>query len=360
MFEKQEIKDGMSIEEVEDILELLGAHSYRESDEKLIIETICHNHPGEGSHKLYYYTNTKLFNCYTNCGSFDIFELVAKVREHYGEDLTLDDAISWVVDRRGFMFFEGELTKKEEVDEAPKEYVKPTLSVYDRQMFDKLKPVLVRDWLEEGISKETHEFYEIKYNPIDGAVMFPHYDERGGLVGIRQRNLAEDIIARFGKYRPATIRGTLYTSPLSFYLFGVYKNKWAIKRTKRVIVFEGEKSVMKMDDLGGRYHNNTVASFGINFSMHHFKILEALGVEEIVFAFDRQYKEPNAEDKEYVSLAKRLERIHGKYASETMTLSFMMDTEDKLDYKDAPVDKGLETFEYLFENRFTLEVKNEV
>lgn len=117
---------------------------------------------------------------------------------------------------------------------------------------------------------------------------------------------------------------------------------------------------MKLDDLAGRYHNNSVAAFGINFSMHHFKILEALGVEEIIFAFDRQYKEPNGEDKEYVSLAKRLERIHSKYATKDMTISFMMDTENVLDYKDSPVDKGLEIFESLFENRFTLEVQNEV
>ena len=48
--------------------------------------TICHNHLGEGSRKLYYYDNTKLFQCYTDCaGSFDIYELICKVKTISGE-----------------------------------------------------------------------------------------------------------------------------------------------------------------------------------------------------------------------------------------------------------------------------------
>lgn len=45
----------------------------------IIARTICH---GGDSHKLYYYENTKLFKCYSDsCGTFDIFELVQKVKD---------------------------------------------------------------------------------------------------------------------------------------------------------------------------------------------------------------------------------------------------------------------------------------
>lgn len=354
IFDKKEIKEAMSIEDVEGVLELLGAFHYRENDEKLIIETVCHNNLGEGSNKLYYYTNTKLFNCYSNCGAFDIFELVQK----YFDEYTLDDAVNWVTERNGFNFTNGGFEKKsqEEIEELP--YQKRWANEYSRDILDNhLKPAFVKDWVEEGISKETQLSFEVKYNPRDGAVVFPHYDEIGRLVGIRQRNLAQDMIDRYGKYRPANIRNVLFSSPLSFYLFGVNRNKFAIKRTKRAIVFEGEKSVMLMEQYVGKPNNNTVASFGTSFSIHHLKILEEMGVNEIVFAYDRQYRVADGTDSEYKMLAEKLQRFHKRFASKEMTISFMMDTENLLDYKDSPIDKGLDIFNKLFENRFTLELE---
>ena len=49
------------------------------TDFGIVAQTICHNPPGEGSRKLYYYRNTDLFQCYSNCGTFDVFELLQKV-----------------------------------------------------------------------------------------------------------------------------------------------------------------------------------------------------------------------------------------------------------------------------------------
>lgn len=355
MFDKREIKEQTGIEEIEEILEALGAHFYRENDEKLIIETICHNPIGAGSHKLYYYENTKLFNCYSNCGSFDVFELVIKSRNQEGKEMDLDEAVRWVAERKGFFFFgESSSTKEKTIEEPPEEYSRPVLNGYERTMFDRLKPVLVKDWLEENIDKESHQKFEIKYNPIDGAVLFPHYDELGSLVGIRQRNLVDDMVKQFGKYRPATLRGITYTSPLSFYLYGAYQNKHNIKRTKRAIVFEGEKSVMKMESFFGSYYNNSVACFGINFSRHHFEILKELGAKEIVFAFDRQYLKSDMEDSEYLSLTKKLQKTYERFSNQGITISFMMDFDNLLDYKDSPIDKGPVVFNRLFENRFTL------
>ncbi len=357
IFDKQEIKDSMTIEDVEEILELLGIRHHREHDEKLIIETACHNNLGEGTQKLYYYTNTKLFNCYTNCGAFDIFEFVLK----YFKEMTLNDAVNWVAERRGFNFTNGGFEKKSQEELEKVEYQKRYANEYSRDILDNhLKPAYVKDWVTEGISPETQLAYEVRYNPRDGAVVFPHYDEQGRLVGIRQRNLAEDMIKRFGKYRPANIRNVLFSSPLSFYLFGVNRNKFALSRTKKAIIFEGEKSVMLYEQYAGKANNNSVASFGTSFSIHHLKILEELGVEEIIFAYDRQYHEANKEDAEYVALVNKLTRLHNRFSSETMTVSFMMDFGNSLDYKDSPIDKGLVVFNELFQNRFTLEKEEEV
>lgn len=114
---------------------------------------------------------------------------------------------------------------------------------------------------------------------------------------------------------------------------------------------------MLMEQLLGRYYNNSVASFGTSFSIHQFKILESLGVQEIIFAYDRQYKKADGSDSEYKRLAQKLSRIHKRFASEKVTISFMMDNENLLDYKDSPIDKGLDVFKKLFEQRFTLELE---
>ena len=36
----------------------------------ILSATICHNPPGEGSRKLYYYENTGLFKCFTGCNEY--------------------------------------------------------------------------------------------------------------------------------------------------------------------------------------------------------------------------------------------------------------------------------------------------
>ena len=75
-----QIKNSLTIEQIFHFLETQEAEPCIK-DNIIISKTICHNHKGEGSHKLYYYDNTKLFKCYTDCDdTFDIFELVIKIK----------------------------------------------------------------------------------------------------------------------------------------------------------------------------------------------------------------------------------------------------------------------------------------
>lgn len=60
-FDKDKIKNSLTLEQVAEVLEALGALSFRVTQDSIISETICHNLPGEGSQKLFYYDNTKLF-----------------------------------------------------------------------------------------------------------------------------------------------------------------------------------------------------------------------------------------------------------------------------------------------------------
>ena len=78
-YDKLEIRNSLTIENVFELLQEWGGDP-EYTDFGIVSATICHNSPGEGSRKLYYYENTGLFKCYTGCDStFDIFELLIKI-----------------------------------------------------------------------------------------------------------------------------------------------------------------------------------------------------------------------------------------------------------------------------------------
>ena len=80
-YNKDSIKENLTIEEIYDIVYELGGDPIF-TPFGLISSTICHNRPGEGSKKLYYYENTRLFKCFTGCSeTFDIFELIIKAKK---------------------------------------------------------------------------------------------------------------------------------------------------------------------------------------------------------------------------------------------------------------------------------------
>ncbi|MGN0992838.1 MAG: hypothetical protein ACI4PE_02845 [Bacilli bacterium] len=90
----EEIKNNLTLDQIESLLFDLGAEPYRQGN-IIISKTICHC--GE-SHKLFYYDNTKLFRCYTECSDiFDIFELIIKVQKILGNDFTLFKALKFII-----------------------------------------------------------------------------------------------------------------------------------------------------------------------------------------------------------------------------------------------------------------------
>ena len=85
IYDKKEIRDALTIDDIYNLLlDWGGDPEYAPFG--ILCSTICHNSPGEGSKKLYYYDNTGLFRCYTGCDSFfDIFESIWK-RESSSKD----------------------------------------------------------------------------------------------------------------------------------------------------------------------------------------------------------------------------------------------------------------------------------
>ena len=104
VFDKTEIKNALSTDDIYNFLQEWGGDPiYTEFG--LLSATICHNKPGEGSKKLYFYENSKLFHCYTGCEnpSFDIFELTIKIFDiQHGRKMDLNDAVRFIAAKHGY------------------------------------------------------------------------------------------------------------------------------------------------------------------------------------------------------------------------------------------------------------------
>ena len=359
-YDIDEIKTKLSIVQVKDLCAELGGEPQMQ-DDYLICKTICH---GGQSHKLYYYDNTKLFRCYTDCGdTFDIFELVRKVKAR-DEEYPLPKAIHYVAQYFGFApkerEFEEELINAEiwtpfnnydRIVDIKPETQEVVLKEYDSSILSRLPHPKINPWLREGISQEVLDYHNIAFDPKLWGVVIPHYDINNRLVGIRERAMIKENADKYGKYRPALIGGIQYNHPLGYCLYNLNFSKENIKKARRAVVFEGEKSPFLYATYFGKENDISVATCGSSFVQYQFWLLVQLEVEEIIIAYDKQFKEKG--DKEFDKLIKNFTNIAKKYGNR-IKISFMFDKGNLLGYKDSPIDKGRDIFIELYRNRVNL------
>ena len=211
---------------------------------------ICHNPPGEGSKKLYYYSNSNLFHCFTGCEepSFDVFQLIIKIYDiQYNTVLSLAEAIRWIANRfQLFTFiefnnFEYQLNdwklfdnykQIQEINSFSKEIL---LKDYDDNILKNfLYDVDIEPWRVEGITKDVMLQSNIGFYPSQYTITIPHYDKFNRFIGLRGRVLAAEEAEKYGKYHPLKIDKVLYSHPLGLNLYNLNNTKveLLIKLTK--------------------------------------------------------------------------------------------------------------------------------
>ena len=90
----KELRDRLEPSDIKKILQGYDIEPHYENKNCIVYETCCHNPIGEGSHKLYYYTNTHMFKCYTRCDCmFDIFDLIIRIEQFQGRKIGKAEAI---------------------------------------------------------------------------------------------------------------------------------------------------------------------------------------------------------------------------------------------------------------------------
>ena len=369
-FDKKVVKDLVTTDQIFELLEDYGGEPEYGFDGNIISRTICHNHPNDdASRKLYYYTNSRLFHCYTGCAepSFDIFQLMIKIADiQFHQEWDLDQAVRFVVYRLGidvpvddeeesplvlkqdFDYFE-KLSRVKELD--IKDY-SAKLNSYDNKILDRLNyTAKLTPWLKEGMTQEVLDYNRIGFYPGGDVITIPHYDINGEFVGLRGRSLVRDEAEKYGKYRPVRIGKQLYNHPLGFNLYGLDKNKNRIKTMEKAIVFEGEKSVLLFGSYFGNENNISVACCGSSFTIYQYYLLKNLGVKEIIIAFDKQFKEIG--DEEWVFWTNKLKKINERHKND-IQISYCFDKWNLLNYKSSPIDESPETFLKLFNQRVSL------
>lgn len=365
MTDRNEILQKLNTEDIVNIMSELGSPVYGEgytsSGEKyLMFQTICH---GGDSHKLYFYTESKTFNCFTRCGSLSLYDLISRVN-----NCEFKDSLNYLARKAGITIgssregIQSTMTKENKIvanfldrkrerrltranvtsPEITTFYNENVLNYFDDNTF-------YQGWIDEGITINTMRKYNISYYYLESYIIIPHYNIDGRLVGIRRRSLKPEDSNN--KYMPIILQGEEYDHRLALNLYGLNHTKDAIKKQKKAVLVEGEKSVMMGDSFYGE-DNILVGTCGFNVSDWQMRQLQKLGVQNIYLGFDKDFDlskqdKYTGKDKELLQrykekLYKLINRLNVDFK-----VYLMADKDGLLGPKDSPTDKGKEVFEIL-------------
>lgn len=342
----EEIIKSLDEAKIRKFLNSLDVH-YREVDNAFIMPTICHNQDQhEASHKLYCYKDTNLFYCYTKCGGMSIFKFLEhfyKTRgieyEWYYDIYDKIKRISEVSFSTGFVATQYESLDKR-FKQNKKEIILPEYNQNVLDVFHKKYPV---EWLNDNITKEAMNKFNIKYSISQNKIIIPHYDINERLIGIRGRALDIWEVENIGKYMPVQVEQLWYTHPLSLNLYGLNKTKENIKRNGYVYIVESEKAVMQLE--GYCEENCGAAVCGSSLNKFQLDILmRECQPKEIILCFDKE--ELEGEDKYFYKLYNMCKK-YNNYSN----FSFVYDQDNLLKLKESPTDRGKEVFEELIRRR---------
>ena len=345
MIDYDKIIDNLQDNAIIQLMTQLGASNHIETDSHIIFPTICHNpHSEEASMKLYYYKNTHIFTCFTECGNMNIFQFLRHYYQTRGISYDwYEDIYSVIVNCSVSKEFEGLVDNRVSYKERFAGRVQRELPEFPKGVLDVFTKFYPTEWLNDGISKEAMDKFNILYSISQNKIIIPHYDLNGRLIGIRGRALNEYEVENYGKYMPVKLENTWYKHPLSLNLYGIDQNLQNIKENGICFLFESEKSVLQMESF--TRPNCGLAVCGSAFNKYQLNLLmKHCRPKEIVICFDNEEK-PNSSN--YFD---KLWGIGKKY-SNYCNFSFIYDRKNLTNEKDSPTDKGEEVFEELLKRR---------
>ena len=309
MIDIASLKSQLTDDRIIELMDAMGAPLMRADSNNLIFPSICHHGADCQAHKprLYYYIESQSWFCFVCHFSGDTISLVQHVKH-----IDFNQAVSYICSVLHLQV--GQIEQNEQLDNwaelrrfLPNAEPEPDkLLTYDKSilsLFDHLYP---QEWLDYGISADILDKFGIGWYARQACISIPVIFN-GQLVGVRGRYTREHDVAK-GKYRPiCTLDGTVLKLATSQVMYGYDQNKAAIEKSRQVVLFESEKSVLKAPKYG---INNALAVFGSNISKQHIQLLLELGVNDVVLAFDSDYKQVG--DDEFKFFVVKMKKLAAK------------------------------------------------
>lgn len=290
MIDIASLKSQLTDDRIIELMDAMGAPLMKADSNNLIFPSICHHGQDAINHraKLWFNQERQVFHCWV-CGLHtDAIGLVQHVKH-----IDFNQSVSYICSVLHLQV--GQIEQNDSVDNwaelrrfLPNAESEPDkLLTYDKSilsLFDHLYP---QEWLDYGISTDILDKFGIGWYARQACISIPVIFN-GQLVGVRGRYTREQDVAK-GKYRPiCTLDGQVLKLATSQVMYGYDQNKDAIEKSRQVVLFESEKSVLKSPQYG---IDNALAVFGSNISKQHIQLLLELGVNDVVIAFDSDYKQ---------------------------------------------------------------------
>lgn len=338
-------------------MQALGIPAYSENKEQIIYFSGDKNKDAlKGSPKLYFYKDSQIYFGYTSSRSYDIISLVQTRLSLLKQPCSFLDACQFILDTTNINPDSISRVKKEchVYDWSNLErFIKVRkygnqLSEYNRNIIDTLPPLYPQAWIDEGISEETMEKYQIRYYERCNQTVIPCFDDEARLIGVRVRNWDKDRVEQ-AKYMPLiTLDGQCYKFNTNQVFYGINYNKPMIEQTGEVWLGESEKFVLKLDGWFGP-KSCALAMYGHQLGMQRRNQLIKMGVKRVVYCPDMDFiGQDNAFFEDWCKSVRRLCDMFKGYCQVDIVWD---DSGELLGPKENATDRDKETWDKLWESR---------
>lgn len=342
------IKAQITDDDIIALMDSMGIPLVSANSQYQLYPSACHHSDWERhKNKLYYYVQSQRWHCYSCSGDWDTIGLVQHLRK-----CTFNQAVDYICSTLGISATEvvqddirdpwqRDLRRwlpNADIDEPAE------LTVYDPAILSAFDHLYPTEWLEYGITRDSMDKFGIGWYARQACISIPVV-QNGKLVGVRGRYTRQQDITK-GKYRPLSLLdGTVLKFPSSGCLYGLDQNKATIEKSRQVLLFESEKSILKADS----WHiHNALAVFGSNISKRHIEMLLELGVNDVVLCFDSDYKQVGDDDFQF--FVAKMRKLAGKLRG-YFNVSIIYNNQGYDGYKYSPVDFDRWQFDKLYESR---------
>lgn len=336
---------------VASILEAIGCHHIKYHQSKGYWS--CGNYDGDNTSAIDVYDNEYLGVCNWTRSEFDEkSDIITLVQ--YNRKCSFLDATDFLCEFLGISggiskskivkstfnplaIFENAVSRKKSVNVGE-------IQTLDENVLDEYVPMLHYDWFKEGIMPWARRKFGICYSYKRSRIVIPHrkWDD-GRLIGANMRTTVANHDA-FGITKYWLTPGMNKSANV----YGLYENYDSIKEAGYVVVFESEKSVLKMYSKDGHENSEWMDRYGFNgkacvalsgksVSDEQMRILIGLNVD-IIIALDK-----DVDVNEVRCQCEKFYRVRN--------VSYIYDRYDLLDKKDSPADVSSNKFKWLFKWR---------